>query len=106
MATAEQGGDQKKLIDIVTIDDLPSDMKLIAELCGFETARLLLEKCAGIQIYIPKPEKMPDIVEIPTKLTTGLHFKMTTILHSKVTTVLHSKVTSILHVKVTTSRPA
>ena len=37
------------------IDDMPNeDLKLVAELCGVDVARSLIENLEGVTIYIPK----------------------------------------------------
>lgn len=39
---------------ILSPEDMPNDdLRLVAELCGVSTARVLLEKMAGTSLYIP-----------------------------------------------------
>lgn len=39
----------------ITIKDMPNgDMRLVAELCGIDTALILMEHLGGVNIYVPK----------------------------------------------------
>lgn len=54
---------KKKWLDDLKPEDMPtSDLKLVAETCGVETAIQLLEHMPGISIYIPKLERT-DLVK-------------------------------------------
>lgn len=53
---------EARLVDVVSIDDLSEDMKMIAELCGMETAKALLQYCSGVQVYIPRLERIPGVM--------------------------------------------
>jgi len=50
------------LIQHLAIDDLSDDMKLIAQSCGLDVARSLMEKCPGVQIYIPRSEHIEALI--------------------------------------------
>lgn len=52
-----------QLTDLISIDDLSADMRLIAQSCGLETAKKLIANCPGIQIYIPRPEHVEGLVK-------------------------------------------
>lgn len=45
----------------LTKEDLSNDLLLIADACGIEVVRILLEKCSGIQFYIPNINKIKPI---------------------------------------------
>lgn len=51
-----------KLADYVSFEDLSDDMKLVAQSCGLEVARALLCNCPGIQLYVPRPENMTEVM--------------------------------------------
>lgn len=39
----------------MTVNDMPNgDMRLVAELCGIDTALLLMKHLGGVNIYVPK----------------------------------------------------
>lgn len=40
--------------EFIEIEDLSADMQVVAEACGIEVARILVEKCASLRIHIPK----------------------------------------------------
>lgn len=54
---------QKRLIKLLTAEDLSDDMKLISEVCGFETAKILVEKVGGVNINIPKAVSIKALVD-------------------------------------------
>lgn len=51
-----------KLADHVSFEDLTDDMKLVAQSCGLEVARSLICNCPGIQLYVPRPENMSEVM--------------------------------------------
>lgn len=53
---------RNSLSDYLQPDDLDDDMKFVAELCGFETAKILLEKVGGITLIIPKITSIQKVV--------------------------------------------
>ncbi len=53
----------KDLLANLDYNDLADDMKIVAEVCGMETARILIEKLGGVTIIIPKPLSMARLVD-------------------------------------------
>ncbi len=53
---------KNKLADHVSFEDLTDDMKLVAQSCGLEIARALIANCPGIQLYVPRPENMTQVM--------------------------------------------
>jgi len=51
-----------KLIEILKPEDLQDDMKFVAEVCGFDIAKILVEKLGGVTISIPKLVSMPVLL--------------------------------------------
>ncbi len=51
-----------EFVQLITIDDLTEDMKLIAESCGIEVAHALMLNMPGLRFYVPAPQRMTDVV--------------------------------------------
>lgn len=43
-----------KWLEGLSIEDLPEDLRFVAETCGLEVAKTLIRNCAGTSVYIPK----------------------------------------------------
>ena len=53
----------KRLVDLIEQDDLTGDLKLIADSCGMDVVRALLDSCSGVTFYIPNPSAMGNVVK-------------------------------------------
>ena len=51
-----------RIVELVQPEDLTGDLKLICDTCGIDVVRSLLGNCAGVNIYIPSPKSMPDVL--------------------------------------------
>lgn len=45
----------REILKELTIDDLPKGYRYVAEVCGMDVARTLMENLGGVEIYVPKP---------------------------------------------------
>ena len=61
----------QKIADFLSFEDLSDDMKLVAQTCGLEVARSLIANCPGIQVYVPRPENIPEVVRRFINARTG-----------------------------------
>lgn len=48
--------------DMITLDEVTPDMRLLADVCGEEAMRLILRHLGGTQFYIPKMSKFDTFV--------------------------------------------
>jgi hypothetical protein len=48
--------------DMITIDEVTPDMRLLADVCGEEAMRQILRHLGGTQFYIPKMSKFDSFV--------------------------------------------
>ncbi len=55
-------GIKEDFISGIRYDDLPNDFKLVADACGIETARLLIEKLGGIRLNIPMAKSLRSAI--------------------------------------------
>lgn len=46
----------------IIYEDLNDDLKLIADSCGMDTVRKLLQYCNGLSIYIPKVSRIHSFI--------------------------------------------
>lgn len=52
-----------EILDLLEVEDLTDDMRMVAKTCGIEVVRRLMSQHAGLTIYIPNITKMPDLVK-------------------------------------------
>lgn len=52
----------KKALEILSEEDLTPDMRMVADICGLETVKILLINLGGIDIYIPKISKLDNFI--------------------------------------------
>jgi hypothetical protein len=62
---------QNVLAAHITFEDLSEDLQIVAQAAGLETAITLMIRCPGIQIYIPRPEAVPNVVRKYIRETYG-----------------------------------
>jgi len=53
----------QRLAELVELEDLTGDLRLIADNCGIDVARALLAGCSGVTLYIPSPSKMDEVMK-------------------------------------------
>lgn len=51
------------LVDLLQASDLSADMQIIAEQCGMDVVKSLMMNCGGVSFYVPKPERMAQVLQ-------------------------------------------
>lgn len=52
-----------RYIEFIEERHLPDRFRIVSELCGIETARILLDKLSGFSIYPPSPHRLNDALK-------------------------------------------
>ena len=52
----------KDIFELLTQEDLTSDLQLLQDFCGIDTIRVLLRNFAGLSFYIPKISRLDSLV--------------------------------------------
>lgn len=50
------------IVELLEIKDLSEDMQIIAECAGMDTVRKLMSTCGGASFYVPKAERMLELL--------------------------------------------
>lgn len=61
------------ILDLLTAEDLPPDIRLVHDACGMEVVKSLLAHLGGGRFYIPKPVSIAPLFEryIRSVMTNG-----------------------------------
>lgn len=51
------------IIEMLEEQDLPEHFQIVAEVCGIETARLLIKELGGITVSIPMVNSLRSLIE-------------------------------------------
>lgn len=64
-----------QIFDYITEDELTDDLKLIAEVCGMDSVRKLLQHLAGLSFYVPKVSRLDKFINRYLKENKGKSVK-------------------------------
>jgi hypothetical protein len=53
----------KNVFDLLAVTDLTPDLKMLNDVCGMETVKVLLQNFNGLGFYIPKISHLDSLVE-------------------------------------------
>lgn len=54
---------KRPILDLLRVEDLPPDIRLIHDACGMEVVKLLLTHLGGGRFYVPKPVSLEPLFE-------------------------------------------
>ena len=57
-----EGATMKDVFELLTQDDLTSDLQLLQDFCGIDTIKVLLRNFGGLNFYIPKITRLESLV--------------------------------------------
>jgi hypothetical protein len=66
----------KDAFDILEIEDLTPDLKLIADTCGLEPTKSLLRTLSGMYLYIPKISRLEPLIQRYIKIFPDKNYKV------------------------------
>ncbi|MBS1562557.1 MAG: hypothetical protein JSS89_13200 [Bacteroidetes bacterium] len=51
-----------EILEMLEVEDLPDDLRTVAEACGIDVVKSLLIHHGGATIYVPQVTKMPELI--------------------------------------------
>lgn len=53
---------QQELLQHLRAEDLPDNLKFVAEVMGLDVVRRLIAECAGLPLYVPRVARMKQLI--------------------------------------------